>query len=103
MPYVWTAQVLEHLSGSDKGIMRCHQVTPAVKAEMRQILKDMQGKKVATAKRSSECGRNRNRPGFSGRCCRGVEECPLLDSTTRGPRSPPRSLCLPSPNINPVM
>ena len=54
MPCVWTAQVLGHLLGSDKGIMWCRQVTPAVKAEMGQILKDAQGKKVVTAKRPSD-------------------------------------------------
>jgi hypothetical protein len=54
MPYVWTAQALGHLSGNDKGIMWCHQVTPAVKAEMGRTLKDMQGRQVGTAKRSSD-------------------------------------------------
>ena len=54
MPYVWTAQVLRHLSGNDKSIMWCRQVTPAVKAEMGKILKDTQGKKVVTAKRPSD-------------------------------------------------
>ena len=54
MPYVWTAQVLGHLSGSEKGIMWCRQVTPAIKAEVLQTLKDTQGKKVVTAKRPSD-------------------------------------------------
>jgi len=52
MPYVRTAKVLAHLSSNDKGITWCRQVTPAVKAEMGQILKDMQDKRRATAKRS---------------------------------------------------
>jgi len=54
MQYAWAAQVLGRLSGNDKGIIWCRQVTPAVKAEMGQVLKDMQGRKVAIAKRSSD-------------------------------------------------
>ena len=40
--------------GQLSGIMWCRQVTPAVNAEMGQILKDMQGRKITTAKRSSD-------------------------------------------------
>ena len=47
-----------HLSGNDKGISWCRSVTPAVKGEMAQILKDATDKKAGASKRSSDAAAN---------------------------------------------
>jgi len=49
---------LGHLSGNDKGISWCRSVTPAVKGEMAQILKDATDKKAGASKRSSDAAAN---------------------------------------------
>jgi len=49
---------LGHLSGSNKGISWCRSVTPAVKGEMAQILKDATDKKAGASKRSSDAAAN---------------------------------------------
>ena len=47
-------QVLGHLSGSDKMISWCRRVTPEVKAEMGQILKEGKEKKASSSERYSD-------------------------------------------------